>query len=172
MAFAEVHCLPHGILSETRKFIVQSSRLQLSFQNSFLPLEPGNSWVYRRPDSGETLHMAVTGSVRLEGKEYRVLSAFPDARALGPDGRNPEGDSRLVRFDAGANRYVEWTPDGERVLLQTDETHRLVPTDGPCPAAGGRYDYCLELRELVNKKWEQLYTIIPGIGLSQAFISR
>ena len=77
-----------------------------------------------------------------------------------------------MRFDTTANRYVEWTPDGERVLLQTDETHRLVPTEGPCPAAGGQYDYCLELRELVNKKWEPRYTIIPGIGLSQAFIPR
>jgi hypothetical protein len=172
IAFAEVHCLPHGILSEIRKFIVQSSRLQMSFQNSFLPLETGNNWVYRRPDSGEILRVDVTGTARLDGKEYRVLSAFPDARALGPDGRNPEGDSRLVRFDAGANRYVEWTPDGEQALLQTDETHRLVPAEGPCPAAGGRYDYCLELRELVNKKWEPLYTIIPGIGLSRAFVPR
>ncbi len=172
IAFAEVHCLPHGILSETRKFIIQSSRLQMSFQSSFLPLEEGNSWVYRRADSGESLRMAVTGTARLDGKEYRVLSAFPDARSLGADGRDPEGDSRLVRFDAPANRYVEWTPEGERALLQTDDTHRLVPTDGPCPAAGGKYDYCLELRELVDKKWEPLYTLIPGIGLSRVFIPR
>lgn len=172
IAFAEVHCLPHGILSETRKFIIQSSRLQMSFQNSFLPLETGNSWVYRRADSGETLRMAVTGTARLDGKDYRVLSAFPDARSLDAEGHDPAGDSRLVRFDIAANRYVEWTPQGERVLLQTDETHRLVPTEGPCPAAGGKYDYCLELRELVNKKWEPLYTIIPGIGLSRAYIPR
>lgn len=172
IAFAEVHCLPHGILSEVRKFIIQSSRLQMSFQNSFLPLETGNSWIYRRADTGETLRMTVTGTARLGGRDYRVLSAFPDSRSLGPDGRDPEGDSRLVRFDAAANRYVEWTPEGERALLQTDETHRLVPAEGPCPAAGGKYDYCLELRQLADKKWEPLYTIIPGIGLSQAFIPR
>jgi hypothetical protein len=170
MAFAEVHCLPHGMLSETRKFIVQSTRLQMSLQNSFLPLEPGNSWLYRRPDTGDTLRMAVTGTAVLDGKEWRVLSAFPDARSLGPDGRPREGDSRLVRFDSGANRFMEWTPEGERILLQTNDTHRLVPADGPCAAAGGRYDYCLELRELKNRKWENLYIIIPGIGLARAFI--
>ena len=52
IAFAEVHCLPHGMLSETRKFIVQTSRLQISMQKTFLPLETRNTWTYRREDTG------------------------------------------------------------------------------------------------------------------------
>lgn len=172
VAYAEVHCLPHGILSEKQRFIIQADRQRVVPQPYFLPLEQGNSWTYQATGSGTPLQMTVTGEVRLDGRDYRTLTFFPDTRSMDENGAFREGDSRLVRFDKTANRYVEWTPQGEIPLLSADDGARIIPADGPCRTPAGQFDNCLEYRVLRDKKWEHVYTIVPGIGLVWAGVSK
>ena len=171
VAFAEVHCLPHGMLSETRKFIVQSTQQRSYLQDSFLPLETGRNWTYQVGETDRRVEMAVTGSIVKAGRKYAVLSAFPDERILAGSGGEP-ADSRLVRFDDAAARLVEWTGESETVLFRVDEQHRLIPAEEACLCGAGRFTNCLEYRVLEDRRWTLRYRLSPGLGLLEVYLPR
>jgi len=171
LAFAEVHCLPHGMLSETRKFIVQSTQHRIYLQDSFLPLETGRSWTYQIGETERRVEMAVTGTIVREGRKYAVLSAFPDDRILDPTSDAPP-DSRLVRFDEATARLVEWTGQSEAVLFQVDDAHRFIPSEEAFLCGAGRFANNLEYRVLQDRRWELRCRLVPGLGLIEVLLPR
>jgi len=168
IAFAEVHCMPHGMLSELKKIIIQEDRRRILLKDFFIPLKIGNSWTYRLQGTDHAISMEITGLFRWGGKEYFIFTFFPDSLHVADGIVEGEGDSRIIRFDRATSQYLEWLPDGERPLLHTDETHRLFSSREPCTTVVGRFERCMEYCALKNKKWKHLYTFIPGIGLTTA----
>lgn len=170
LAFGEMHSLPHGQLTEGKRFLVQANRARVLMQKYFLPLEEGGSWVYRASDTERLYQMQTQGSVRLGGIVYQVLSFLPDGREWNRERTFLEGDSRFVRFDPESASYREWTPAGEQPLLQSDETHRLIPTAGVFRTKVGEFQETIEYRCLRDKKWDLRFRLVPGVGILEALL--
>ncbi len=164
VAFAELHALPHGVISEQKSIIINADQQKTIPQAYFLPMKPGNTWVYTDTATGRQLDMTITGTIRRDGQEYFVFSFFPDR----PPAPGTPADSRIIRFDRANSRFVEWTPQGEVALIEADANHRLIPSETACDTRVGRFDRCLEYRVRRERKWQPLFTIVPGIGVSDS----
>lgn len=167
VAFAELHCLPHGVVSELVPLVIQSTRRTALLQDFFLPMDLGHRWVYRVGETGLLMPVEITGRLRLDGHVYHAFSAFPDRLPLDTAGRLAEGDSRLIRFDPDQGRYLEWTPDGERPILAAGPDQRLLPGEEPLETDVGRFDRYLEYRERRDREWVSVATILPGVGVAE-----
>jgi len=170
IVFAELHCLPHGMLSDVQRIVLQNPRSGIRFQEYCIPMKLGNSWTYRIPGLEEECRMEITGLFHWEGREYFIFSFFPDALRRGEQGLAGTGNSRIIRFDDGNGRFMEWAPDGEKPLLFTDTTHRLRESEEACRTAVGSFKHCLEYQILVDNTWQLRYRFVPGIGLTSAEI--
>lgn len=175
IAFGEVHCLPHGILSPIRHVVLRSERPKVLLPQYFLPLDEGLiTWQYRTADAAaKPFDMRVTGKVRLDGNEYAAMSFFPDEKSIGPDGLpDVKADSRLIRFDKGSSRFLEWSPLGEKPLLMQDANHRFQPVEGECRTAVGTFDRAMAYQIQKGGEWQTRLVVVPGIGIVQAVIPR
>lgn len=174
IAFGEVHCLPHGILSEVQRVVLQANKPRVVLPQYFLPLESNTAWTYRTLGaSPRNQEMKITGTIRLEGKEYSVFSFFPDEKSLAPDGfPQTGGNSRVIRFDRDHARFMEWTPLGEKPLLAQDGMHRFVPVEGGCRTEVGNFDRAVAFQVQRGDTWKTLLTVVPGIGIVRAAIPR
>jgi hypothetical protein len=168
IAFAELHCLPHGMLSEVQRIVLQNPRSAIQFQEYCIPMKLGNSWTYRLSGNDQTVRMEITGLFHWEGKEYFIFSFFPDGLRLTPDGLAGTENSRIIRFERQTSRFMEWTPEGEKPLLLVDLNHRLRESEGACKTAVGSFKHCLNYQVLVDRQWNLLYRFVPGIGLTAA----
>ncbi len=172
IAFAELHCLPHGILTDVQKFIIQTKLHQLGMQPYFFPLDLNNTWTYRAAGGGPLLKSQITGLATAGGREYYVISFFPDADCLDDAGEPQLGDSRFIRWDPATAEYREWTPQGERSLLGVGGTRRLLPAEKPASTPVGQFTTCLEYRALEDRTWVLRGLIVPGLGLIRTVVPR
>ncbi|MBN2431925.1 MAG: hypothetical protein JXQ27_10635 [Acidobacteria bacterium] len=170
IVFAELHCLPHGILSDVQRIVLQNPRSAIQFQEYCIPMKLGNYWTFHSPDLDENCRMEITGLFHWEDREYFIFSFFPDSLRRAENGLAGTGNSRILRFDTGPGRFMEWTPDGEKPLLMTDRTHRLRESAEGCRTAVGTFKHCLEYQVLVENEWQLRYRFVPGIGLTFAEI--
>ena len=165
IAYAQIFCMPHGWLSKRKRVILHSETEKVQLAESFIPLNPGNRWIYVITPGNRKVSMEVTGFLRKYGKKYYVVSFFPDSRHIMQEGSAEKFDSTLIRFDREKVSFVKLEESGEVPLIISDSTHRVVPSDNFFVCSAGSFDHCLDYQYLSNHKWTTVYKIVPGIGI-------
>lgn len=124
----------------------------------FYPLRTGNAWSYD-VDTGEaSTTLAVTRVEAFDGSiaEVRTANAVVRYEVL-PDGiRVPPTDAWLIRVPL--RRGATWQGPGGR-------SAELVSTDAVADTPAGRFEGCVEVREVGGKLDLEIRTIYcPGVG--------
>jgi hypothetical protein len=124
----------------------------------FYPLRAGNVWSYD-VDTGEpSTTLAITRVEAFDGSIAEVRTANAVTRyELLPDGiRVPPSDAWLIRVPV--LQGATWPAPGGR-------TAELVSTDVVAETPAGRFDGCIEVREVGGKLELEVRTIYcPGVG--------
>ena len=113
------------------KTVVVTIALQSSalFAADFIPLQPGNTWTYREPSSGQTFTVRVGLPVTIAGHQYYDLTGYTSTGLLV---RIEETNGTLVYWDGLRNQEILLTD-----FEQFEGGYWLAPFR-PCPLQDGQ----------------------------------